>query len=490
MKRLAACLSVAGLALLLAAPARAQFPGMDKIIKVAEAQRPWTASEEKAIGDATAAKLIAGFGLYEEPRAVKYVNLVGAAVAAQASRQDIDYRFGILDTEIVNAFATPGGYIFVTRGLLANLESEAELAGVLAHEVTHTADRHIEKELRSRKMGAIAVEAGAEQIPVGELARLADQATNQLLTGKFSRDKENDADTGGVVLAAAAGYDPRAYTEFIAFLGQASAEAGNKQAVGNLTASHPKYSDRVKRLEDLIAKRGWDKEERPRLAERYEANIQFGESAAPATETPPSAAASKAPTPGAAPASGSGGSRAESAPGSGRAGAAPGGLVFRPFSADQITTTEGKRQKAKVYVSQAAIRMESEERGEKSIAIMRWDRNLLWSLMPAQQMYMELPLNLGADFSRLAQDPKAKVDRELLGAELVGSYHCQKYRVRVTYEGRVYTGFEWAAQELDGFAVKRSDEKGTHIIEYENINFSPPDPALFEIPPGYRKVAL
>jgi predicted Zn-dependent protease len=135
-------------------------------------------------------------------------------------------------------------------------------------------------------MAAIAVEAGAEQIPVGELARLADSITNQLLTGKLSRDKENEADTKGLELAAAAGYDPRAFPEFLGYLGQASEESGNKQAVGNLTASHPKFSDRVKRLNEQIGKRGWDQEERPRLAERFQENVVFPETPAEPAPAP------------------------------------------------------------------------------------------------------------------------------------------------------------------------------------------------------------
>ena len=124
-------LLLAGCCLLASLPASAQFPGIDKVIRAAEAQREWTPQEEKAIGEATAAKLVAIFGLYDEPGAMKYVNLVGQAVAQFAPRQDLEYHFGILDTEVVNAFACPGGYVFVTRGLLANVEDEAELAGVL-----------------------------------------------------------------------------------------------------------------------------------------------------------------------------------------------------------------------------------------------------------------------------------------------------------------------------------------------------------------------
>lgn len=281
-------LLLVGLGLLGALAAWGQFPGVDKLAKVVESQRAWTAAEEKSIGEATAAKMIAIFGLYEEPRAVKYVNLVGAAVAQFASRQDLAYHFGILDTEMVNAFATPGGYVFVTRGLLANLTDEAELAGVLGHEIIHTGERHVEKELRSKKLAAVGVEEGASHIPVSELGRLADNITNVLLAGKLSRDKENEADTKGLELAATVGYDPRAFPEFLAWLGQASQGAENKRFLGSLGASHPKFSDRVKRLENLISKRGWDKEERPRLAGRYQENIVFPEATAESpAATPP-----------------------------------------------------------------------------------------------------------------------------------------------------------------------------------------------------------
>lgn len=253
-----------------------------KAKKVADSQKPWTAGEEKAIGRAGAAKLVAVFGLYEEPKAVKYVNLVGAALTPYASRQDLDYRFGILDTEIFMAFAAPDGYVFVTRGLLANVESEAELAGVLAHEITHTSERHLEKELRKKKLGAMGIEEGSKQIPVEQLADLADRIGNILLAGKLSRNSENDADAKGLGLVAEAGYDTTAFPEFLSWLDQATREMRNKRALGVLTASHPSFSSRFKTLKKLVKKKKWDKEDRPRLLERYQANVVF-------TETPAAA---------------------------------------------------------------------------------------------------------------------------------------------------------------------------------------------------------
>lgn len=491
--------SVVGLLLLAAwgllatRPAVAQFPHIDKVIRVAEAQREWTPQEEKAIGEATAAKLIAIFGLYEEPRAVKYVNLVGEAVAQFAPRQGMDYHFGILDTEIVNAFACPGGYVFVTRGLLANVEDEAELAGVLGHEVIHTGERHLEKELRNRKMAAIGVEAGAEHIPVSELANLAERTTNFLLAGKLSRDKENEADIKGLEIAAAVGYDTRAFPEFLALLDQASQDTANRRFVGNLTASHPKFSDRIKRLNDLIGQRGWDQQDRPRLAERYHASLVFGPAPAEAPAAAGTPAATEAPAPAAPQPAATPGPTPSTSPGAGAGkptggGGGPTAFPFRPFSADQITTQGREHHKVKMYAVEQAFRMEGEEQGQKSIVIMRLDRKVMWSLMPDQQMYAEIPLNWGQSFSQAAQDPSAKVEREELGTEQVGPYHCVKYRVRVTYQGQVYSGIQWSAPELDGFVVKMYDEKSKTTTEYQNIRLGPPDPSLFEIPPGYQKI--
>ncbi len=134
--------------------------------------------------------------------------------------------------------------------------------------------------------------------------------------------------------------------------------------------------------------------------------------------------------------------------------------------------------------------MEAEEKGQKAITIMRTDRGVMWVLMPEQKMYMEMSLNLGKSFAEAARDPEAKVERESLGMEQIGPYHCEKHRVRMTYKGAVYTGLQWAAKELDGFVVKMVDEKTKATTEYENIRLGPQDPALFEIPPGYQKFAM
>ncbi len=178
--------------------------------------------------------------------------------------------------------------------------------------------------------------------------------------------------------------------------------------------------------------------------------------------------------------------------GTGERGSSGGGwgLGFRPFSADLITTTGKETHMAKFYATEKAIRMEGEEKGKKAISILRTDRNVMWVLMPDQKMYMEMSLNPGKSFAEAARESEAKIERESLGTEQVGPYHCEKHLVRVTYKGKVYSGLQWAAKELDGFVVKMMDEKTKATTEYQNVRLGPQDPSLFEIPPGYKKLGM
>ena len=147
MKRL---LTLFYLITLCASLAHAQF-GLDKVAKLGAATKEWTPEEERQIGEAAAAKIIAVFsrpaegdhGLIDDEKQVYYVNLVGQTLA-QFAKRPLPYRFGVLDTPIVWACAMPGGYVFITRGALERIDDEAELAGVLAHEIAHIDGRHLE----------------------------------------------------------------------------------------------------------------------------------------------------------------------------------------------------------------------------------------------------------------------------------------------------------------------------------------------------------
>jgi predicted Zn-dependent protease len=245
----------------LAASAQAQFGGwagkvMNKGSKVAEASRAWTPEEEQMIGDRAAAKLIHVFGVYNNPDMNKYVQMVGSTVAQFGTRNDVTYHFAILDTDIANAFAMPGGYIFVTRGALRNMKNESELAGVLAHEVAHVDNRHLEREIREKKFTGIAVETGVEQgtssVPYGSWSNL-DNMLTKALTNVFSQGyapaKESEADKEGTDLAMKAGYQATGLRDFLQTLSDLSQNADMQRSTNMFNGhSHPPFPDRIAKL--------------------------------------------------------------------------------------------------------------------------------------------------------------------------------------------------------------------------------------------------
>jgi beta-barrel assembly-enhancing protease len=237
-----------------------------KAKKAADIYTPWTAEQEQAIGQASATKLINVFRLYDNSEMTRYVNLVGATVARQSSRS-VPYHFGILDTDVVTAVSLPGGYIFITRGALANLHNEAELAGVLAHEVAHVDRRHLEKEIRAQKTAQFAKEEAASHVPAGaELVAIAGSVVTRALTLQVSRDKESEADKVGVEFSAKAGYDPGGLRNFLQFLASVPATPQSKQALGLWGSTHPPLADRINSLNAQLSNYPAPGQ---KLAERY-----------------------------------------------------------------------------------------------------------------------------------------------------------------------------------------------------------------------------
>ena len=257
-------------ATLLAQSSFAQLGGVlknaQKAKKAADIYTPWTAEQEQAIGQASAAKLINVFRLYDNADMTRYVNLVGNTVARQSGRS-VPYHFAILDTDVVTAVSLPGGYIFITRGALANLHNEAELAGVLAHEVAHIDRRHLEKEIRAQKTAQFAKEEAASHVPAGaELINIAGSVVTRALTLQVSRDKESEADKVGVELSSKAGYDPSGLRNFLQFLVSVPATPQTKQALGLWGSTHPPLADRINSLNSQLPNYPGNGQ---RLAERY-----------------------------------------------------------------------------------------------------------------------------------------------------------------------------------------------------------------------------
>lgn len=210
------------------------------VADVARTLLPISTDKEIEIGRGIAATIAGRYPVSQDTALTAYVNLVGLAVAGEAPRPDIAYRFAVLETPDINAFAAPGGYIFVTRGALALMQNEAELAGVLAHEVGHVNRRHVIEGIRKADfMREVRDQAGL----TGErLDRVVGQGSNVLFTG-LSREDEFQADSLGVLYAASAGYDPGGLGGFVARL-ESRREGGARE----LFATHPPPSARLARI--------------------------------------------------------------------------------------------------------------------------------------------------------------------------------------------------------------------------------------------------
>lgn len=237
-------------------------PYTDKMKAFSDVNKPWTPEQEEQIGEATAAKLIEAFGLYDNKPMQNYLQLVGSTVAAQGARQDVTYHFAILDTDSLNAMALPGGFVFVTRGALANMNNEAQLAGVLAHEVAHVDGRHLENEVKKQgNMGLIAKtaqEEGAKHASQDQMTqmivnKLGDQVAQFLATKPYSAGDESSADKKGLDFASKAGYNSAGLRDFLQTLAKASDDPANAQALGAWSQTHPPYNVRVDNLTKLMS---------------------------------------------------------------------------------------------------------------------------------------------------------------------------------------------------------------------------------------------
>lgn len=262
--------------LVTAGEAGAQFGGLKKLKekaeKAQEALKPMSVEEEKEVGREVAAKLIAAVGLMPDDVLIDYVNLVGATVAAQSERQEVPYRFAVLNSDTVNAFSAPGGYIFITKGALLLCEDEAELAGVLAHEVGHVAGRHVLKIYeRDKAMRAGMDEAGSRMPGSKYLEDFSKKILIKVIDQGLVEGDEYDADQRGVKYAHMAGYPADGLSRFLAKLEEATTSGGKSSF---WTKTHPSIAKRTERIGNSISGQSWQDAEKPKLSERYTTETQ------------------------------------------------------------------------------------------------------------------------------------------------------------------------------------------------------------------------
>jgi predicted Zn-dependent protease len=189
-------------------------------------------------------EIIAEYGLYPDTELQAYVDGVGQRMAALSHRPHLEWHFRVLDTPVVNAFAVPGGYIYITRGILAHINSEAELAMIVGHEIGHVAARHTVTQYSKQVliMGGILVGMAASE-KFRKYAPLAIIGV-QLLFLKFSRDQERQADDLGVLYGYSAGYDTNEFDDFFTTLNRMSEESGGGGLPGFLS-THPNTPNRI-----------------------------------------------------------------------------------------------------------------------------------------------------------------------------------------------------------------------------------------------------
>ncbi len=262
MRRLVAALLLlqAGLAY-----GQLQLPGLGDVLRTLQKPAPaqpqpqqgpaapgllsQTSSEEEAqIGRRLAGNLLGAAPLVKDEALQRYVNRVGRWLAMQSDRPDLEWKFGVLDTQDVNAFALPGGYVFVTRGLVELMGDESELAGALAHEIGHVMLKHHLKLLKQNQ---------ALNLVGSFLSQKQDQAAVQQMIGKgaealargLDKGSEYEADRVGVVLATRAGYQPYGLPAVLRKIG---ARNPREASLSLLFKTHPLPQDRLEKLGDAM----------------------------------------------------------------------------------------------------------------------------------------------------------------------------------------------------------------------------------------------
>jgi beta-barrel assembly-enhancing protease len=254
------------------APAYAQIGNITRRVQQAQERKDQfddlniTEQEEIKLGSDVSAKIRQRFGVVQDPAVHKYVTLTGTMLTEQTTRPKLPWTFIVLDTDGVNAFAAPGGFVHITRGALALIKSEAELAGVLGHEIAHVAQKHTVNAIRKSK----GVQIGTSEASSNRgafLGALANRAYDMVLENSFDRGDELDADKEGILLVQKAGYAGTGLSDFLVRLDERNKGQAEKNG---LFASHPETQERIGKVKQLSASKPG-----AIVAARYTAAIKY-----------------------------------------------------------------------------------------------------------------------------------------------------------------------------------------------------------------------
>jgi predicted Zn-dependent protease len=241
----------------------------ETVQKVQKARTDIDEPQEIVLGDGIASNLLGAAPLLDNAAVQRYVNRIGRWLASQSERPDLPWLFGVLDDSDVNAFSTPGGNVFITKGLLAQMNSEAELAGVLAHEIAHVVRRHhvlaIKKGAQAELLTDLANDAIRQKGGDPKLTKLVSAGTEVYARG-LDKNDEYEADRMGVVIAARGGYDPYGLPAVLQTLQSLNP---SDSSLALMFKTHPALGDRLDLLDEEMSDQFAGLENQPDLADRF-----------------------------------------------------------------------------------------------------------------------------------------------------------------------------------------------------------------------------
>lgn len=209
--------------------------------------------EEVRFGKEIAARILGRYKLVDDQKLQRYVNRVGAVVAQQTCRSELTFHFAVIESSEINAYSTPGGYIFVTSAAVKLMRDEAELAGVLAHELAHVCERHIVTELNLRGRdesgvsSLVALIGGASDSAKVAFNQSVEKAIDLVLRDGYKREDEMRADEDALLYVAMSGYDPAGLDSYLLRVSTTKAEVGK---------TYPRYDTRRQLLQKVAADHG------------------------------------------------------------------------------------------------------------------------------------------------------------------------------------------------------------------------------------------
>ena len=251
---------LASLLVSFATPAAAQIPGFGKLVekleqakqtaddtaRIAKGASGLTLEEEVAIGDAVAVDIVRRYGgVWRDEAATRRVNLVGGVLGQYALRQDLEWRFALLNSDAINAFSAPGGRVFITRGLYQLLPDDDRLAGALAHEIEHIDHRHAVHIIeRGELLGGVSSLVADHTADFAMYEQAVAQVADQILVTGFDPGTEYEADREGRDLAASTGFAAGGLRGVLIEIGALQG------APSEVFSTHPSIEDRLQRLPD------------------------------------------------------------------------------------------------------------------------------------------------------------------------------------------------------------------------------------------------